>query len=211
MRPNASSAVRAISIAEGPVATSSLAQTAVALSARASSSVCAQSLMSAMTTRAPRLPKYRAYSCPIPRAAPVITMTFPSTFMAISPHRLFARQHLVHHLAGEPEIGAGVAHLLELRAREMPGDIRILRQQVDQRLPARRDLAANVVDEIMRPLTAELRGEPHHDGFGHEHAAGEVEIGAHPLGVDLESGQHELGLRECARAQQKDFGQRNPF
>src|SRR5215831_1332557 len=50
--------------------------------------VCAQSLMSAITTRAPRLPKYRAYSCPIPRAAPVITMTLPSTFMAISLHRL---------------------------------------------------------------------------------------------------------------------------
>src|SRR5262249_17309946 len=47
-------------------------------------------LMSAMTTRAPRLPKYRAYSCPIPRAAPVITMTFSSTFMAISLHRLDA-------------------------------------------------------------------------------------------------------------------------
>src|SRR6266436_6435111 len=88
MRPNASSAVRAISIADAALATSSLAQTAVPFSARTSSSVCAQSLMSAMTTRAPRLPKYRAYSCPIPRAAPVITMTFSSTFMAISLHRL---------------------------------------------------------------------------------------------------------------------------
>src|SRR5215471_20389396 len=75
MRPNASSAVRAISIADA---------------ARTRSSVCAQSLMSAITTRAPRLPKYRAYSCPIPRAAPVITMTLPSTFMAISLHRLDA-------------------------------------------------------------------------------------------------------------------------
>src|SRR5215472_16400141 len=211
MRPNASSAVRAISIAEAALATSSLAQTAAPFSARTNSSVCAQSLMYAMTTRAPRLPKYRAYSCPIPRAAPVITMTFSSTFMAISPHRLFARQHLVHHLAGEPEIGGGVAHLLELRAREMPGDIGILRQQVDQRLPARRDLAANVVDEIVRPLTAEVRSEPHHDGFGHDHAAGEVEIGAHAIGVDLESGQHEPGLRERARGQQKDLRQRDPF
>src|SRR5262245_55683755 len=74
----------------------------------------------------------------------------------------FARQHLVHHLAREPEIGGGVAHLLELRAREMPRDIGILRQQIDQRLPARRDLAANVVDEVVRPLAAEMRGQPHH-------------------------------------------------
>src|ERR1700716_1454423 len=64
----------------------------------------------------------------------------------------FLRQHLVHHLAGKPEIGARVAHLLELRAREMPGDIGILRQQIDQPLAARRDLAADVVDEVVRPL-----------------------------------------------------------
>src|SRR5215471_3669738 len=90
MRPNASSAVRASSIAEAAFATSSLAQTAVPFSRCTRSSVWAQSLMSAITTRAPRPPKYRAYSCPIPRAAPVITMTFPSTFMAISLHRLDA-------------------------------------------------------------------------------------------------------------------------
>src|SRR5499427_1053952 len=90
MRPNASSAVRASSIAEAAFATSSLAQTAVPFSRCTRSSVWAQSLMSAMMTRAPRLPKNRAYSCPIPRAAPVITMTLPSTFMAGSLHRLDA-------------------------------------------------------------------------------------------------------------------------
>src|SRR6266550_1242536 len=36
--------------------------------------------------------------------------------------------HLVHHLAGEPKIGCRIAHLLELRAREMPRDFAILRQ-----------------------------------------------------------------------------------
>src|SRR5262249_46836154 len=72
----------------------------------------------------------------------------------------FARQHLVHHLAGEPEIGAGVAHLLELRAREMPRDIGILRQQIDQRLPARRDVAANVLNEVVPPLAPEMPGHP---------------------------------------------------
>src|SRR5262249_42543199 len=68
----------------------------------------------------------------------------------------FARQHLVHHLAAEPEIGGRVAHLLELRAREMAGDIGILRQQINQWFPARRHLAANVVDEVVRALTAEM-------------------------------------------------------
>ena len=57
MRPNASTAVRAISIADTALATSSLAQTAVPFSARTRSSVCEQSLMSAITTCAPRLPK----------------------------------------------------------------------------------------------------------------------------------------------------------
>src|SRR5262249_18743618 len=90
MRPNASSAVRAISIADAALATSSLAETALPFSLRTSSSVCAQSLMSASTSRAPRPPKERAYSRPIPRAAPVIRMTFPSTFMATSLHRLDA-------------------------------------------------------------------------------------------------------------------------
>src|SRR5262245_4118523 len=92
MRPNASSAARAMSIADAAFATSSLALTAVPFSSCTRSSVCAQSLMSAITSRAPRPAKYRAYSCPIPRAAPVMTMTFPSTFMAapVSLHRLDA-------------------------------------------------------------------------------------------------------------------------
>src|SRR5215472_7618122 len=40
--------------------------------------VAEQSLMSAATTCAPAAPKLRAYSSPMPRAAPVTTMTLPS-------------------------------------------------------------------------------------------------------------------------------------
>src|SRR6478672_2155204 len=93
MRPNASCAMRDVSMAEAALATSSLALIALPFSLRTSSSVCAQSLMSAITTRAPRPARYRAYSRPMPRAAPVTTTTFPSSFMlaSVSLHRLDAK------------------------------------------------------------------------------------------------------------------------
>src|SRR5262249_55252304 len=158
----------------------------------------------------------------MPRAAPVTTTTFPLSFMLASmslrrywgadgyggPPVLpidsaFPREHLVHHLAGEPEIGRRVAHLLELSARQVAADLFVLRQQVDQRLVGPRHLPADVVDEVVRALATEMRAETHHDGFGDDGAPGEIEIGPHAVGVDLESRQHELGLRQRAGGQEK--------
>src|SRR4029450_14000152 len=103
MRPDASSAGCAIAVAEAAFATSSLAQTAVPFSACTRSSVCAQSLTSASTTRAPRPARYRANSRPMPRAAPVITTTFPSTFIRLQlrPHDCQRRHVHLHAPLGE--------------------------------------------------------------------------------------------------------------
>ena len=40
----------------------------------------------------------------------------------------FPREHLVDHLAGEPEIRRWIAHLLELRARQVARDVAVTRQ-----------------------------------------------------------------------------------
>jgi hypothetical protein len=39
-------------------------------------------------------------------------------------------------------------------------------------------------------LVAKLLAKPHHRGLGHDCAAGELEIPAHALGVDLEPFEH---------------------
>src|SRR5262249_56040241 len=88
----------------------------------------------------------------------------------------FAREHLVHHFAGEPKIGCRVAHLLELWACEVAGDISILRQQLDQGRPGGRDLATDVVDQVVRPLPPEMRPEPHHHGLPHHTPPAEIHI-----------------------------------
>src|SRR5262249_13047153 len=97
-----------------------------------------------------------------------------------------AREHLVDHRAGEAEIAGRVAHLGELGARKMLGDLRVLRQQLEERLAGGGNLAADVVDEVMGALASEMRTEPHHHGLRDDHAAGEIEIGAHALGIHLD-------------------------
>src|SRR5947209_5593893 len=42
----------------------------------------------------------------------------------------------------------------------------------------------------MRSLPPEMRTKSHHDSFRNDHAAGEIEIGPHAIGVDLQPG-HE--------------------
>jgi len=99
----------------------------------------------------------------------------------------FLREHAVDHLTGQSEIVCRIADFAELRAVEMTGDFSIPRQQINQRLAGRRNLAADVVDEIMGALAAEVRSELHHHGFRHDHPARQIEIGPHALGVDLEA------------------------
>ena len=70
------------------------------------------------------------------------------------------RQHPIDHDAGKAEIVGGIDHLFQLMPREMARHLGILRQQIDERRAGRRHLAADVVDEIMRALAAEMRAEP---------------------------------------------------
>jgi hypothetical protein len=55
------------------------------------------------------------------------------------------------------------------------------------------------IDEVVRPLPAEMGAEPHHHRLGHDHAQREIEIGAHAGGVDLETRYQEPGLRQRTR------------
>src|SRR5262249_22019518 len=121
----------------------------------------------------------------MPLLAPVTSARLPLSPKSTAASLLFARQHAIDHLAGEAEIAGRVAHFLEVGAGEVLGDVRILGEEIDQRLAGRRDLAADVVDEVVRALAAEARAEPHHHRLRYDHAEREVEIGAHLLGVDL--------------------------
>src|SRR6266498_3199717 len=160
MRPNASSAVCAIAVAEAAFATSSLAQTAVPFSACTRSSVCAQSLTSASTTRAPRPARYRANSRPMPRAAPVTTTTFASTFMlaSVSLRRLDAevlgnRGDLVALLPGCLTEFRRPADVEDLPARGKPlADHRI---GGNDRANIRRDPLAQLLGHAGRPEQAD--------------------------------------------------------
>src|SRR5437667_242315 len=67
--------------------------------------------------------------------------------------------------------------------------------------------AAEVVEGVVARLTTEMRAESHHDRLGDDGASCEVEVGPHAVGVNLESRQHELGLRQRAGGQEKDFRQ----
>src|SRR5690242_970104 len=68
-----------MSEADSAFLTSSATPIASPFSAFIRSSVAEQSFVSAVTTRAPAAARLRANSCPIPRAAPVITTTLSRT------------------------------------------------------------------------------------------------------------------------------------
>src|SRR5215831_1195633 len=78
MRPNSLSAVCAILVTDAISATSTVTAVTCPPVCFTSSIVAPQSLTSHTTMRAPAAARLRAYSCPMPRAAPVITITFPS-------------------------------------------------------------------------------------------------------------------------------------
>ena len=61
-------------------------------------------------------------------------------------------------------------------------------QQIEQRAPGRDHLPADVVNQIMRALAAEIRRNAHHHRFRHDQSARDVEIGAHLLRIDLKPG-----------------------
>src|SRR5215510_1211064 len=55
---------------------------------------------------------------------------------AASAVRGLDREHAVDHLAGKAQVIRRVAHLLELPAADVPGDLLVGGKQVDQRLAA---------------------------------------------------------------------------
>src|SRR5262249_6217813 len=86
------------------------------------------------------------------------------------------RPHAIDHLTGLTEIICGVAKLRECGAIEMRGDLLVLREQIEQRTAGRDHLAADVVNEVMGPLPAEIGRDPHHHRFRHDQSASDVEI-----------------------------------
>src|SRR5262249_28003677 len=112
------------------------------------------------------------------------------------------RQHAVDHLAGKAEIVRRIAQLLELLATDVPGNLLVGGKEVDQRLAARRGLAADIVDEVVRALATEMWPEPHHHLFRNDRAAGQVEIRAHARSIDLQAFDDVAGLSQGAGAEQ---------
>ena len=120
----------------------------------------------------------------------------------LRPHR----QHAVDHRAGLAEIIRRIAEFRERGAVEVLGDLRVLGEQIDQRPAGGDHFAADVVDQIMRVLAAEIGAEPHHHRLRNDEALGEIEIGAHLLLVDLQAVEHETVCASAPAARQKISG-----
>jgi hypothetical protein len=90
-------------------------------------------------------------------------------------------------------------------------DLGVLGQQVEEGPLARDHLAADVVDEVVRPLPAERGAEAHHHRLGHHQPLGQVEVGAHARRVDLQAADQEAGLRQRAGGQAEDLRHRDPL
>ena len=76
-----------------------------------------------------------------------------------SPSSFPQRKHAIDHLAGDPKIVRGIDQLGQLIARHVLGDLLVFREQIDQRPAGFHHLPADVVDEIVGVLPAELRAE----------------------------------------------------
>src|SRR5438552_16138979 len=94
-------------------------------------------------------------------------------------------EHAIDHHSGKPEVIRRVAKLAELLAVDVLGDCGVLAQKIQQGplLPDR--LAAQVIDQVVGVLAAEVGGETHHDRLRDHQALRRIEVGPHALRVDL--------------------------
>src|SRR5207249_2599134 len=76
---------------------------------------------------------------------------------------------------------------------------------------ARRRRTADVVDEVVGALTAEMGTEAHHHRFRYDRAVGHVEVAPHASGVDLQACEQIAALRQRARRQKENLRQRDPL
>src|SRR5271168_4338422 len=87
-----------------------------------------------------------------PRMMPIMALA-----LCLRPAASSARsQHAIDHGAGQAEIAGRIGQLLDFVGAEPGRDLRVLSQQVGKRglLVAR--LVDQLVDEVMRPIAAEL-------------------------------------------------------
>ena len=87
----------------------------------------------------------------------------------------------------------------------------MLGQQVDQRALLLERVAADVIDQVVRVLAADVGAQAHHHGFGHHQTMRHVDVAAHLRGIDFQPRQNELGLLERTRHQAKNLGHGHPF
>src|SRR3974377_1681999 len=93
----------------------------------------------------------------------------------------------------------------------MLGDFGVLSEQIDQRPSGGDNLAANVIDKIVRLLPAEIGTKPQHHRLGNDQSLGQIEVSAHFFLVDLQALEHEFSLRQGARGKTKYFRYDDPL
>ena len=107
-------------------------------------------------------------------------------------------QHAVDHLAGNAEIVGRIDQAFQFLAIGVFADFLVFDEQVDQRAASFHDVAANVVDQVVRFVATEVGAESHYYRFRHDQAFGDIEVLAHFLLIDLQALGEEPRLRKSA-------------
>ena len=100
--------------------------------------------------------------------------------------RHYPRQHAIDHHSREAEIVGRIAQFCQSRAVHVLRDLRVLAQQVEQRPVPGQCHAADVVDQVVGMLAAQVGCQTHHHGLRDDEAIRHVEVGAHAFDVDFE-------------------------
>src|SRR5438105_12091736 len=124
---------------------------------------------------------------------------------------LEAREHTVDHHPGLAQIVGRVEEPPEGRPVEVTCNLGRLGQYVDERTVLRDRAAAKVVDKIVGALAPEVGTEPHHDGFGHDEPAGEIDVCTHASRVHLEPAQKLPRLSKCAGDEAERLWKHDPL
>lgn len=98
-------------------------------------------------------------------------------------------------------MGVGLQKILDGVGVELGGHAGIDGEGVGERGRGGARGLRGVVDDFVCELTADGFTEAQHDGLGGDHAAGQVEVAAHPSRIELETGDDQVDARQRFRGQ----------
>src|SRR6185369_3661458 len=98
-------------------------------------------------------------------------------------------ERYVDQVVGAAEIARGVERLLDLLARQHAGGTGVFDRCLRERDPVAQGAIALGFHDALRFVPSELRGDGAGERFGHQRAAGEIEVATHAILVDLEAGE----------------------